>query len=97
MSPIVAFSNPLHPLETILRHILDWLHLTVGLPWAWAIVALTVMVRILLVPLVIKQIHSMQSLQRHAPEWIRGSSGRSSRGARACGSANARDGPCIGA
>src|SRR5205823_14034445 len=65
---IVGFSNPLHPLETILRHILDWLHGTVGLPWAWSVVTLTVLVRILLVPLVIKQIHSMQSLQRHAPE-----------------------------
>jgi YidC/Oxa1 family membrane protein insertase len=65
---LLAFSNPLHPLETILRHILDWLHATVGLPWAWAVVVLTVMVRILLVPLVIKQIHSMQTLQKHAPE-----------------------------
>jgi YidC/Oxa1 family membrane protein insertase len=65
---IVALSNPLHPLETILRHILDWLHGTVGLPWAWSIVVLTVLVRILLVPLMIKQIHSMQALQKHAPE-----------------------------
>ncbi len=41
---------------------------TIGLPWAWAIVALTVIVRIALVPLTVKQIHSMQNLQRHAPE-----------------------------
>ena len=40
----------------------------IGLPWAWAIVALTVIVRMLLVPLTVKQIHSMQNLQRHAPE-----------------------------
>ena len=65
---ILGFSNPLHPLETVLRHVLDWLHGTVGLPWAWAVVVLTILVRILLVPLMIKQIHSMQSLQRHAPE-----------------------------
>jgi YidC/Oxa1 family membrane protein insertase len=65
---ILGVSNPLHPLETILRHILDWLHSSIGLPWAWAVVTLTVLVRILLVPLVIKQIHSMQTLQRHAPE-----------------------------
>jgi YidC/Oxa1 family membrane protein insertase len=65
---IVAAGNPLHPLEDVLRHILNWLHTSVGLPWAWAVILLTVMVRILLVPLVIKQIHSMQSLQRHAPE-----------------------------
>lgn len=60
----------LAPLENVLRHVLDWLgpHGTVGLPWAWSIVALTVIVRILLVPLTVRQIHSMQNLQRHAPE-----------------------------
>ncbi len=45
-----------------------WLHDTGGLSWAWSIVALTVIVRILLVPVAIRQIHSMQSLQIHAPE-----------------------------
>jgi len=58
----------LTPLEDVLRHVLDWLHSTVGLPWAWSIVALTVIVRVILVPLTVKQIHSMQNLQRHAPE-----------------------------
>ena len=58
----------LSPLEDILRHVLDWLHLTVGLPWAWSIVALTVIVRMLLVPLTVKQIHSMQRLQEHMPQ-----------------------------
>jgi YidC/Oxa1 family membrane protein insertase len=60
--------SPLTPLEDVLRHILDWLHSSVGLSWAWAIVALTVMVRVLLVPLTVRQIHSMQNLQRHAPQ-----------------------------
>src|SRR5207237_7985740 len=55
-------------LENVLRHVLEWLHSSVGLPWAWSIVALTVIVRMLLVPLTVKQIHSMQSLQRHAPQ-----------------------------
>ena len=40
----------------------------VGFSWAWSIVALTVIVRILLVPITVKQIHSMQALQAHAPE-----------------------------
>src|SRR3989440_2591025 len=57
----------LQPLEHVFRHILNGLH-HVGLPWAWSIVALTVIVRFLLVPLTVRQIHSMQSLQRHAPE-----------------------------
>jgi YidC/Oxa1 family membrane protein insertase len=64
----LILGSPLTPLEHGLRHVLDWLHGTVGLPWAWSIVVLTVIVRTLLVPLTVRQIHSMQSLQRHAPQ-----------------------------
>jgi YidC/Oxa1 family membrane protein insertase len=58
------------PIVNILAKIIDWLgpHGAVGLPWAWAIVGLTIIVRFCLVPLTVKQIHSMQNLQRHAPE-----------------------------
>ena len=58
----------LSPLENVLTEVLTWLHDTGGLTWAWSIVALTVIVRVLLVPVAIRQIHSMQSLQIHAPE-----------------------------
>jgi YidC/Oxa1 family membrane protein insertase len=58
----------LSPIENLLTDLLTWFHDSVGLTWAWSIVALTVLVRILLVPLAIRQIHSMQSLQLHAPE-----------------------------
>jgi YidC/Oxa1 family membrane protein insertase len=63
-------ASVLAPIENVLGKVIDWLgpHGAIGLPWAWSIVALTVMVRVLLVPLTVKQIHSMQSLQRHAPE-----------------------------
>ncbi len=61
-------ASPLTPLEDLLRSVLDWLHGTIGLPWAWSIVALTVIVRVLLVPLTVRQIHSMQNMQRHAPQ-----------------------------
>src|SRR5438270_13014816 len=64
----MIFGSPLTPIEHLLRHVLDWLHVTIGLPWAWSIVALTLIVRMLLVPLTVKQIHSMQNLQRHAPQ-----------------------------
>jgi YidC/Oxa1 family membrane protein insertase len=60
--------SPLTPLEHAARHVLDFLHHNGHLPWAWSIVALTVMVRMLLVPLTVKQIHSMQNLQRFAPQ-----------------------------
>jgi YidC/Oxa1 family membrane protein insertase len=57
---VILFS-PLSPIEHLLRHVLDWLHGTVGLPWAWSIVALTIIVRVCLVPLTVRQIHSMQA------------------------------------
>jgi YidC/Oxa1 family membrane protein insertase len=58
----------LQPLEDVMKSILDFFHSNVGLPWSWSIVALTILVRIVLVPLTVRQIHSMQSLQAHAPE-----------------------------
>jgi YidC/Oxa1 family membrane protein insertase len=58
----------LEPIERPLTWLLEWLHATIGLPWAWAIIVLTVLVRIALVPLTVKQIRSMQHLQQHAPE-----------------------------
>jgi YidC/Oxa1 family membrane protein insertase len=58
----------LGPIENVLTEVLIWFHETGGLTWAWSIVAVTIAVRMLLVPLAVKQIHSMQSLQIHAPE-----------------------------
>ena len=66
---MILYSIPvISQLETVMRHVLDWFHYNVGLTWAWSIVAITVVVRMLLVPLTIKQIHSMQNLQRFAPQ-----------------------------
>jgi YidC/Oxa1 family membrane protein insertase len=58
----------LSPIEDPLTSLLEWLHGSVGLTWAWSIIALTLMVRIVIVPLTVKQIRSMQKLQQHAPE-----------------------------
>ena len=65
---LLALTNPLRPLENFLQKVLIWLHETVGFSWGWSIIVLTVIVRVLLVPVTVKQIHSMQSLQAHAPE-----------------------------
>ena len=65
---MLGIANPLRPIEDLLTSLLEWFHGTVGLSWAWAIVALVVLVRIVLVPVTVKQIHSMQNLQAHAPE-----------------------------
>jgi YidC/Oxa1 family membrane protein insertase len=66
----MIIAHILEPLEDILGAILDWLgpQGTVGLTWAWSIVALTAIVRLLMVPLAVKQIHSMQAMQAHMPE-----------------------------
>jgi YidC/Oxa1 family membrane protein insertase len=66
MIAMLVFSV-LTPIENAVHWLLDQFH-AVGLPWSWAIVATTITVRILLVPLTVRQIHSMQSLQKHAPE-----------------------------
>ena len=58
----------LEPLEGPLTSLLEWLHASIGLTWAWSIVALTVIVRTVLLPLTVRQIHSMQRLQAHMPE-----------------------------
>ncbi|HZB85246.1 MAG TPA: YidC/Oxa1 family membrane protein insertase [Gaiellaceae bacterium] len=58
----------LSPIENVLTVLLEWLHATGGLTWAWSIIALTLIVRVLIVPLTVKQIRSMQHLQAHAPQ-----------------------------
>jgi YidC/Oxa1 family membrane protein insertase len=58
----------LAPIENVLTALLEWLHSAIGLPWAWAIVVLTLIVRVVILPLTLKQMRSMQRLQVHAPE-----------------------------
>jgi len=67
VSILLAFS-PLAPVEELLTFGLEWLHTTLNLTWGLSIVALTAIVRFLMVPLTVKQIHSMQKLQAVAPE-----------------------------
>jgi YidC/Oxa1 family membrane protein insertase len=64
----VILAGVLSPIESVLTTLLEWLHATGGLSWAWAIIALTLVVRVLIVPLTVKQIRSMQHLQAHAPQ-----------------------------
>jgi YidC/Oxa1 family membrane protein insertase len=66
---IAGISSVLQPIENVIFWGLKQLgpdHL--GLPWAWAVVGITIAVRLLLVPVTVRQIHSMQSMQRHMPE-----------------------------
>jgi YidC/Oxa1 family membrane protein insertase len=68
---MIVLGGLLTPIENLLTDLLTWFHDSVGLPWAWAIVALVILVRMALVPISVRQIHSMQNLQAHAPEMKR--------------------------
>lgn len=61
-------ANIFQPLIDVFEAVLKFFHNSVGVPWGWSIVLLTVVIRALLVPLTLKQFHSMQKLQRLQPE-----------------------------
>jgi YidC/Oxa1 family membrane protein insertase len=64
----LPIANVLQPLIDVFDHVLVFFHDSVGLSWGFSIIALTVVVRAVLLPLTLKQFKSMQSLQRLAPE-----------------------------
>jgi YidC/Oxa1 family membrane protein insertase len=66
MTPVLA--NILQPLIDIFLPVLEFFHDNVGLSWGSSIVALTVTIRALLLPLTLKQVKSMRGLQLIAPE-----------------------------
>jgi YidC/Oxa1 family membrane protein insertase len=63
----VFAANPLQPLIDLFEAVLVAFH-DLGLGWGMAIVTLTVVIRVLLLPLTLKQFKSMQSMARHQPE-----------------------------
>ncbi len=66
MNPIFA-ANPLQPLIDLFETVLVAFHDVIG-DWGVAIILLTLLIRILLLPLTLKQFRSMQSMARHQPE-----------------------------
>ena len=62
------YANIFQPLIDVFESVLKFFHNTGGISWGWSIVLLTVAVRLLLVPLTLKQFHSMQRMQRLQPE-----------------------------
>lgn len=64
----LPLANIFQPLIDVFEAVLVFFHDTVGFGWGMAIVALTVLVRALMLPLTIKQFKSMRSLQVLAPE-----------------------------
>ena len=65
---MLVTANIFQPLISVFEAVLKFFHNTVGVPWGWSIVLLTVVIRAILVPLTVKQFHSMQRLQKLQPE-----------------------------
>lgn len=68
MPPTPVFANILQPLIDVSEQVLLFFHDTVGAGWGLSIILLTVTVRLLLLPLTLKQVKSMQRLTLLAPE-----------------------------
>ena len=64
----LPIANIVQPLIDVFDSVLVFFHDKVGLGWGMSIIALTVCVRAVMIPLTLKQFRSMQSLQRLAPE-----------------------------
>ncbi|MDQ6817966.1 MAG: YidC/Oxa1 family membrane protein insertase [Actinomycetota bacterium] len=63
-----TLANIFQPLIDVFEAVIKFFHNSIGVPWGWSIVLLTVVVRAVLVPLTVKQYHSMQKLQALSPQ-----------------------------
>ena len=61
-------ANILQPLVDVANSVLTFFHDDVGVSWGISIILLTIVTRIAILPLSLKQIRSMRSLQAHQPE-----------------------------
>jgi YidC/Oxa1 family membrane protein insertase len=65
---MLVAANIFQPLITVFEAVLKFFHNQVGVGWGLSIVLLTILIRLLLFPLALKQFHSMQRMQAHMPE-----------------------------
>jgi len=63
-----SFDRVSKPLQALFFWVLDFLHGNLGVSWSWAIVLLTVIIRIILIPLTWRQIKSMRAMQALQPQ-----------------------------
>ncbi|MBV8948069.1 MAG: membrane protein insertase YidC [Solirubrobacterales bacterium] len=61
-------ANIFQPLIDVFEAVLKFFHNHVGISWGFSIVLLTVVMRAVLVPLTVKQFHSMQKMQQLQPQ-----------------------------
>ena len=64
----MILANILQPLIDVADALISFLHDDVGLSWGWAIVGMTVIIRLAMVPLTLKQIKSMNALRALQPQ-----------------------------
>jgi YidC/Oxa1 family membrane protein insertase len=65
---LLVTANIFQPLIDVFEAVLKFFHNNVGISWGWSIILLTVVMRAILVPLTVKQFHSMQRMQRMQPQ-----------------------------
>ena len=65
---MLVLANIFQPLIDVFESVLKFFHNSVGVPWGWSILLLTVCVRAVLIPLTVKQFGSMQKMQQLAPQ-----------------------------
>src|SRR4051794_20475828 len=68
---MLVLANILQPLIDLNEWILRFWHNDVGLSWGGAIIGLTIVIRLAILPLTFKQVRSMQEMQRFSPEMKR--------------------------
>jgi YidC/Oxa1 family membrane protein insertase len=64
----VVTANIFQPLIDVFQSILLFFHNHVGFSWGFSIIALTILMRAILLPLTVKQFHSMQKMQHMQPQ-----------------------------
>jgi YidC/Oxa1 family membrane protein insertase len=65
---MIFASSPLQPLVDLADSVIVFLHDDVGLGWGWAIVGLTVIVRLAILPLTIRSIKGMNAMRALQPQ-----------------------------
>jgi len=68
MTAPLVFANILQPLIDLFDTLLTWLHDDVSLGWGLSIVVLTILVRLAILPLTIKQVKSMNAMRALQPQ-----------------------------
>jgi YidC/Oxa1 family membrane protein insertase len=65
---LIPAASILQPIEDAAEAVLDFFHGSVGLSWGTSIIAMTILVRALLIPLTYRQIKGMRALQALQPQ-----------------------------